>query len=239
MLLDHFRPPLSDRRDWHGFHTQWAGVLSADLNRRLPDDWWAQPEVVFGIEIDVGVVEGAEAKPHTHNDFASLDDWTLPPPSLTVGCSLDADTVEIQVLNTGYGPSLMAAIELVSPSNKDRPASRQAFVSKCLAILAQGAGLIIVDVVTSRHADLHSELLHELHAVTDRPDFSLSASAFQVTRSADDTTEIKVWESALELDQPLPILPLFLRVGPMLPIHLQRTYVETCRQLRIPTTAVV
>ncbi len=53
MLLDHFHPPLSDQRDWHGFHNAWATYISASLNRQLPEKWFAQPRVEFGVEIDV------------------------------------------------------------------------------------------------------------------------------------------------------------------------------------------
>ena len=53
---------------------------------------------------------------------------------------------------------LAAAIELVSPSNRDRPEARRAFVAKCASYLQRGAGLVIVDVVTDRLANLHEEL---------------------------------------------------------------------------------
>lgn len=61
MLLDHFHPPLSDQRNWKGFHNEWATYLSADLNRRLPAEWFATTEVDFGVEIDVATLE--ESRP--------------------------------------------------------------------------------------------------------------------------------------------------------------------------------
>ncbi|MGE4002900.1 MAG: DUF4058 domain-containing protein, partial [Planctomycetaceae bacterium] len=226
-------PPLSDSRDWHGFHTPWAAVLAADLNRRLPDGWWAQPEVIYGVELDVGVVEEADGplqQPKPNDDLA---DWTAPPPDMVVSFDIDDESVEIQVLNSGYGPSLMAAIELVSSSNKDRPATREAFVAKCLSILNDGAGLMVVDIVTARHAALHHELLRRLGGRVAPANTDLCASTFQVTEGADGEPELRIWQEPLSVGASLPILPLWLRIGPMFPIDLQRTYLTACEQLKI------
>ena len=69
-LLDHFRPPLSTRRHWHAFHNAWATYIAGDLNASLPEGYFAEPNVQFGIEIDVAtqdIVEitifGSEAGP--------------------------------------------------------------------------------------------------------------------------------------------------------------------------------
>lgn len=41
MLLDHFHAPLDNERHWTGFHSAWATNLAVDLNRLLPDGWFA------------------------------------------------------------------------------------------------------------------------------------------------------------------------------------------------------
>ena len=46
------------------------------------------------------------------------------------------------------GRELVAAIEIVSPAKKDRPETRQAFVSKCVAVLLKRIFVSIVDLVT-------------------------------------------------------------------------------------------
>ena len=55
---------------------------------------------------------------------------------------------------TEGGRTLVAVIELVSPANKDRPAKRRLFAAKCATYLSRGIGLIVLDVVTSRQANL-------------------------------------------------------------------------------------
>ena len=56
-LLDHFHPPLSDRRDWHSFHHAWATAIAVDLNRTLPPDYFAEPFIQYRLEIDVATLE--------------------------------------------------------------------------------------------------------------------------------------------------------------------------------------
>jgi len=57
------------------------------------------------------------------------------------------------------GLTLVAVIELVSPSNKDRAEARDAFADKYSAYLQRGIGLVVVDVVTTRQANLHDRLI--------------------------------------------------------------------------------
>jgi len=44
----------------------------------------------------------------------------------------------------------VAAIELVSPGNKDRPETCRLFAAKCVAYLTRGIGLVVIDIVTER-----------------------------------------------------------------------------------------
>jgi hypothetical protein len=57
---------------------------------------------------------------------------------------------EVRVYDARHGRRLVAAIEIVSPSNKDRPESRRAFVAKVAARLQRDVSVSLVDVVTIR-----------------------------------------------------------------------------------------
>ena len=86
-LLDHFRPPLSISRYWHGFHNAWAAEMASDLNTRLPEGYFAQPNVQFGIEIDVAAFEEpADMSPRLDISRPNISDskWTSPPPTQTM-----------------------------------------------------------------------------------------------------------------------------------------------------------
>ena len=88
--------------------------------------------------------------------------WVSPAPMYTVPFALSTDTVEVAIFSHEAGVVLTGAIELVSPANKDRPAHRQAFVSKCETYMQQGISVVIVDVVTGRQANLHEAVLERL-----------------------------------------------------------------------------
>ena len=57
VLLDHFHPPLSVRRHWHSFHNAWATYIASALNQQLPQGYFAESNVQYGIEIDVAAFE--------------------------------------------------------------------------------------------------------------------------------------------------------------------------------------
>ena len=238
-LQDHFRPPLSVRRHWHAFHNAWATYIASDLNQRLPEGYFAEANVQFGIEIDVAAFEeaGPEAT-HSASPGDSIDyplaessaEWSVPAPTQTIPIAILADTVEVLVFNREAGPTLTGAIELVSPANKDRPAHRDAFVSKCAAYLQQGVGLVVVDVVTDRRANLHNELLARLCALAVGPwEAELYAVSYRpVYRTGQASLDI--WQASVVVGSSMPAMPLWLRGNLCFPVDLDATYNRTCRE---------
>jgi hypothetical protein len=153
-LLDHFHPPLSEERSWEGFHSAWAATLAEDLNQRLPAGYFAEPQSHggMGVEIDVPTWDSNAARSTTAAPTATQAEpllWAPPVPARTIP-AVFSDDIEIKVISTLSGPRLVAAIELVSPRNKDRQEARQAFAVKCASYLHQSVSLIVVDVVTGR-----------------------------------------------------------------------------------------
>lgn len=227
-LHDHFPPPLSLRRHWHAFHGAWCTYLASHLNDQLPEGYFAEPNVQFGVEIDVAAWEedGIET--------ASLPAaWTLPSPTQTVPIAILNDLAEVLIYDREGGPTLAGAIELVSPANKDRPDHRDALVSNCASYLQQGVGLILVDVVTSRRTNLHEELLARLQATPEVPLVAdLYAAAYRPVER-DEQPCLDVWKETLALGRSLPTLPLWLKGNLCLPVDLDATYDRTCREQRI------
>ena len=232
-LRDHFHEPLSPSRQWHGFHNAWATAIAFELNRRLPRPYVAEPNVEFGIEVNVAALETARAlagiATEGYAPTIEAPAWAPPAPALTVPFTHTTDVVEVTIHRMEGGSTLVGAIELVSPANKDRSAHREAFTAKCRAYLQEGVGLIVADIVTSRHADLHSDLLSlaalggggRLYAAAYRP----------VDRSG--SQQLEVWIEDLKLGASLPTLPLWLRGGPCAPVDLEAAYETTCSGLMI------
>jgi hypothetical protein len=245
-LQDHFRPPLSVRRHWHAFHNAWAANIAADLNAQLPEGYFAEPNVQFGIEIDVATFEESpQASSHDVSQWGtmprtSMDThgaWSPPAPVYTIPLLLVSDTVEVMVFNSDAGITLAGAIELISPANKDRPAHRSAFVSKCETYLQQGVGLVVVDVVTGRSANLHNDLLARLAAPPAvYLHVELYAAAYRpVERNGQPSLDI--WQETLGVGDVLPSMPLWLRGALSVQVALAATYERTCREQRITVSS--
>jgi hypothetical protein len=239
-LLDHFHPPLYGKRHWESFHAAWASYLAEDLNRRLPEGYFAEEFPHAGaaiVEIDVGTFEDSvRAAEADGNATATLPPkvWAPPKAAFTIP-AVFADDFEVRVFSTKTGPTLVAAIELVSPRNKDRADARRAFAIKCASYLHQGISLIVVDIVTTRRANLHTQIMQLFkqkktsHFPTET---TLYAVAYQPLRRQ-GREEIDLWPTALALDATLPILPLAITAELYMPIDLEATYMDTRRRRRL------
>lgn len=242
-LLDHFRPPLSLRRHWESFHGFWAASAAGWLNAgHLPPHYFAEMQLHVGsrVEIDTPTfwdggngAAGPAPTPAVGGTATMTAPVWAPPAPAAVLAAVFPDELEVLVFNDEGGPTLVAALELVSPGNKDRDATRQAFVAKCASYLQQGIGLVMVDVVTNRLANLHDELLLFLGAngtamVPD--DVALYAAAYRPARRQTGD-EIDVWPTPLALGQPLPTLPLALRGYGCVPLDLEASYTEARQRL--------
>jgi hypothetical protein len=236
-LLDHFHPPLRGRRSWEGFHTQWTGCLAARLNAGLlPAEHFAEPQVSRGrVEVDVATdrltINGAAPAPASTPSAGvatmTAPVWAPPAPTLEMD-AVFTDEFTVLVISTEAGPTLVGAIELVSPANKARPRTRRAFAMKCLNYLNAGIGLIVVDVVTERLANLHDEMADLI--IGDAPRFpdspSIYAAAYRPFRRGDED-KVSVWPVALTLGETLPVLPLWLRdVEAPIRVDLEAAYTE-------------
>lgn len=230
VLLDHFRPPLSIQRHWHSFHNAWATYLAEDLNQQLPAGYFAEPNVQFGIEIDVAAL--SEGIPLQMPRLEQNRQWTLQSPTATVLFQPTTDIIEVQVFSSQAGPTLVGAIELVSPANKDRPVQRDAFTAKCQTYLQQGIGLVMVDVVTTLSANLHDQLINRLNLPVAPMQTGLYAVAYRIAET-NQTPQLDLWQESLAVGAALPSLPLFLKGGFYLPLNLNHTYGLTCRRQRL------
>jgi len=234
-LLDHFHPPVSERRTWEGFHGLWAAAIVEKLNSDvLAEEYFADMQVHVGsqVEVDVATLEEPDGSP------GGARSWSPGPASLVIP-AVFPDEIEVQIFTTSTGANLVAAIELVSPGNKDRPETRRAFAAKCVAYLTRGIGLVVVDVVTNRLANLHNEVVELLgHGEPFLMDASVTtyAAAFRPSRKQTGD-QIELWPVPLNLGSPLPVLPLALRNAGVVPVDLEATYSEAARRSRLQRAA--
>lgn len=246
-LRDHFHPPCNRIASWEAVHGQWPAMLVVSLNRILPSRYVAHPQVHLGsfAEIDVSAYErnAQEQGPALWNDAGeavATAVWAPATPTLAVATDLPAqDEYEVRVYDVERGQRLVAAVELVSPGNKDRADHRRAFVAKCAALLQQQVSVTVVDLVTSRDENLYADLL-DLIGQSDpalgnepSPVYAVACRATKPDPTPGTSWQLETWLHPLEVGKPLPTLPLWLADNFSIPLDLEASYEETCKVLRI------
>lgn len=242
-LLDHFHPPLHGPRRWEGFHHAWATLIATQLNKEtLPPGYYAESEINVGpeFEIDVAAMElDRTADGGAAVATAPAAVWSPPRPEITARVDFShLEGYEVRVYQElGGGAELRGAIELISPANKDRPGTRRTFAAKSAGYLRNGIGVVTVDVVTSRAANLHLELFDVLEAsgqhIRWESPTGLSAVAYRAVTSR-KLPRVEAWPTPLTVGAPLPVMPLWLSLDLCVPLRLEESYVATCGSLRIP-----
>ncbi len=236
-LRDHFHEPLLSAEPWSGFHAIWPTMMILRLKPLLPEGYRAEPRVQLGTdyEIDVGTLDRRPAgtnghpRPDPRSESALL---TAPPPTLSVATRLtESDELSVRV----YAPGriLVAAVELVSPRNKDRPASRRSFAEKVADLIRDGVSVSVVDVVGNSHFSLYAETLgvigHTDPALGDDPP-AMSAVTCRIFGLRPDR-RFESWFHPLAVGRPLPTLPLWLHDDLFVNLELDASYEDTCRTL--------
>jgi hypothetical protein len=206
-LRDHFRLPVSARSSWEGFHGMWPAVMVQRVAPRLPAEFTAEPRVHLGSNL-----------PFVDADLAEQYEY------------------EVLVYDQSRSRCLVAAVEIVSPANKDRPGNRRALVTKCAALLQQGVCVSVVDLVTTRQFNLYADLL----SLLNRPDPAFAPEPPPVyaatcrCRRIGEAPKLETWAYPLAVGRRLPDLPIWLSADLHVLLELEAGYEETCRVLRIP-----
>lgn len=238
-LRDHFRPPVTKQRSWDSFHGMWPAMIVQQLFELLPAGYVAAPTVHFGtnFEVDVSAFEQDDAHSQVSSANGGVAIMAPPAPTLTLEADLsDQDEFEVRIYDEEQGQRLVAAIEIVSPSNKDRPEHRRAFVAKVAALLQKEVCVSVVDLVTTRQTNLYADVL----SLIERSDPALGpvpAHLYSVTIRSRKPPErpslLDLWYYPLKLGQPLPSLPIWLSPQSHILLSLEASYEQTCRLLKI------
>jgi hypothetical protein len=254
-LLDHFHPPLVINRHWDAFHSRWAVSIADALNECLPGYYFAESQTSAGsrIEVDVAAFETASRPARVEVESgggtavlaAPARAYSPPAPQASIP-AIFPDSFEVRIISHEAGPTLVAAVELVSPGNKYREDYRTAFALKCASYLQQDVGLMVVDIVTNRHANLHNELIDllgaseqfhlpfdGLYAVAYRPVRARANGPFGASGAAGEVGRIDLWQASLAVNGLLPTLPVPLDNDLFVPLDLEATYTEARRRSRL------
>jgi len=216
-------------------------VIVQQLGRYLPAHYIAEPRVHLGaqVEIDVATFDQESARAEiVEPDQAGLTAavWAPVEPTLAVETQLaDFDEYEVRVFDVRRGRRLVAAVEIISPANKDRSENREQFTAKCAALLRQGVSLVLVDLFTVRNVNLYYELLQligQRDPAFGGPPPATYAAACR-WRPRGKSRWLEVWNHPLAVGVALPCLPLWLTDGLAIPLDLEASYEKARGDLRI------
>ena len=240
-LRDHFRSPLDDVHSWDELHGMWPAVIVQKLIEILPEPYFAAPGVHLGTlyEVDIGTYRRPVA------EVAGLDigeggiavaTYAPPKPTLTLEPRLpNQDVYEVRIYDRRRNRDLVAAIEILSPSNKDRTENRATFIAKVATLLKNNICVSIVDVVSTFDFNLYAELMEFLEVVDpalgDEPP-PMYAATLRL-RYEDRRRLMDNWYHPLDIGQTLPTLPIWLKETWAISHDLETSYEATCRTLRI------
>lgn len=222
---------------FHDFHQDWTIELRRTLNRGLlPPGYSALTDLrVEGWEPDVVGIRG-----HTPTAPGGVAVADAPPRSRQVA-RIEAELAAYArkanriVIRHELGP-VVAAIEIVSPGNKDSTHAIRSFKTKAAELLRGGVSLVVIDLFPPTPRDpegIHQVIWAEL---TDEP-FEARPTDKPLTVASYDAGEpLTAYVDPVAVGDPLPDASLFLAPGWYVPVPLETTYMaswaETPRLVR-------
>jgi hypothetical protein len=227
--------PLHDWTEdagWEGVHHLWLTELLYWIKPRLPAGYrtyiGSPPTLAVGGlpgKPDIGVHRWSEEKPpepsaQTDADVAA--DAQGAEPDLEVALMrlpLDA------ALFVERGGEVVAAVELISPRNKDRPLARTTYAARYLGYLLRGVHLLLVDVLPRPRGFSFADRIAEELQLPSEPLPPPLAVCYRVGEpAATGGRFLALWRRPLKVGEPLPVLSLPLTVKQSVAVDFEQTY---------------
>jgi hypothetical protein len=122
---------------------------------------------------------------------------------------------------------LVAAVEVISPRNKDRPIARSAYLARYLGYLLEGAHPMLIDVHRRPQgfsfADRIADELH-MEQPSILPPMAVSYRVGEPVPAGGRL--LAIWRRPLSVSAALPTIPLPLTVEQAVAVDLEQTYVR-------------
>jgi hypothetical protein len=223
----------TDDRGWDSVHQLWINALLAWAQERLPAGYRAYLGSVPGLSItaEPGRPDLAVRAWHPGGAQATGTAARSPVPEpdfQTVAVMHPEPPAAVHVFRGGQ---LVAAIEIVSPRNKDRPSSREFYRNRFLGYLWSGVHLMLVDV----HRRPLGFSFVEAMAAEVQCQFPVGLPPHAVSFNVGGLTPeggqfLDGWYRSLAVGETFPTLPLTLSAELSLSIDLEHTYAEAARR---------
>lgn len=220
----------NDDRGWDSVHLVWQAELLAWIQPRLPAGYRAYLGAVPALTVDtpngrpdLNVRQWSTTAPETNEAPSTL---TAPDCEAVATFTLDPQ----RAIHVDLHGRLVAAIELISPRNKDRPTSRERSLNRYAGYLHQGVHLLLVDVLPRPARFSFADALAANLGIPQPACPAPCAVSYRVCEPVPEGTVVALWRRPLQVGQPLPTIPLALDTHREVPIDLERTYQEAARR---------
>ena len=218
-----------DERGWDSVRPLWLTYLLEHVQERLPEGYKAFLGGVPSLTVDTG---------HGRPDI-SVRQWGMDPaveaatsgtgvlePDLEASAAFRLDPQ--RAIHVDFHGQLIAALELVSPRNKDRADAKETYAGRYLSYLRLGVHLLLVDVLPRPKGFSFSDVITGglgLEVSPLPPPFAAAYRVGEVVPAGDEMSSLLgVWRRQLRVGEPLPTLPLPLTTRQAVLVDLEETY---------------
>jgi hypothetical protein len=198
---------------------------------------WFQPRLPEGYRAYVGSMPALTGRPDV-----TVRQWTQEPAfasatgtiSSVVPDQENIATFELdpqRAIHIDLHGQLIAAIELVSPRNKDRPSSRDLYLGRYVGYLRLGVHLLLIDVLPRPIGFSFADAIAaDLGLANDPPMAPPSAVSYRVGEPVPEGTLVATWRRPMQVGQPLAMIQLALSIGVAIDIDLDHTYEQAAKR---------
>lgn len=210
---------------WDGVHQVWMVELLYAIKPQLPPSYRAYigttPAFAIGSpddgRPDVGVRDWPAGEPQS----PSAADTGQEPDEEVAVATISANTA----LLVERGGRLVAAIELVSPRNKDRLSAQAAYTATYTGYLLRGVHLLLADVHRRPAGFSFTDRIAAELRMNQPPVSAPFVVGYRVGGpSPDGGRFLAVWRRPLAVGNPLPPMRLWLSADDSVPVDLEGTY---------------
>jgi hypothetical protein len=221
----------NDDRGWDSVHIVWLAQLLD----------WVQPRLPTGYRAYLGSVPALTVDTPNGRPDPNVRKWESPAAEQArtrapMVIEPDQEAVATftldpqRALHVDLHGLLIAAIEIVSPRNKDRPSSRERYLNRYAGYLRQGVHLLLIDALPRPATFSFADALAANLGFAQEPCPAPCAVSYRVDGPVPDGTVIALWHRILAAGKPLPPIVLPLDREQSVPIDLEHTYHEAARR---------
>jgi hypothetical protein len=220
--------PLHDwskESDWEGVHVYWLTEIARQLKTRLPEGFRAHIGTGPALAVDLPPVH-PDVSVRIHKGPQNGGVVSIAEPDIEIAAFPNVDPDPI--VRVEWEGRLVAAIELISPRNKDRDSARIHYTNRYLQYLLERVNLMLVDV---HPRPVHFSFFDKIaEGMESEPQPALPppmAVSYRVGEpAAMGGRYLAIWRRQLTVGDPIPEMPLPLDVHRAVSVDLESSYMR-------------